>query len=466
MFTDAEINKLTLDTNFQKLHRQLNTFNIFKATGITDWEIKHTQFLGYLLDPHESHDLKEDFLFQFIQATSLNQENPIPVATLNLGQARVFKEKTISQANGRRIDLLLEIPTFSDPNKYHILAIENKIQAAQGNLQLQGYSEDIENSRTENVTGTTFLYLTVSGEDPNCEPWQGITYSDVVLTTIKGLLEDNRERTSDYLIYILNDYLEFINDLQDQNNEPRFERTVKCIPDELIEIAKNLADCPHSEIVTASVAKTRYKKALDYLKLYENDLRTKLLRKYNELTQDSAFPFRREHSIRSYLRFSFLTENAREKMREICHHPTKPWLEFPNHLAIELVITETDNDNQRALQCRPILTLGPTGTSFLPYRSKFVKSLRRICGLNEDNRIAPHFTRITPHSFPKAVIVNSTDEGGQWLEETVKKIKSENKELIEKINQAIVDFKINDEGAEDTPFQGDEEGLLRSRRIP
>lgn len=455
MCTDADLNRLTLDTNFQKLHRQLNTFNIFKATGITDWEIKHTQFLGYLLDPHESHGLREDFLFRFIQAASFNQESLIPISNLNLAQARVFKEKTTNIANGQRIDLLLEIPTLSTPTKYHVLAIENKIQSAQREGQLASYYKDICESNIEAVTGKTFLYLTVSGEEPDCEHWQGITYTDVVLPTVKGLLEDNRDRISEYLIYIFNDYLEFIGDLQDQDSEPPFERTVRSIPEELIRIARALANSSHPVTVSISAAKTRYKKALNYLKSYDNDLRTEILRRYNAITQSKDFPFQREHSIRSHLRFSFLSNEAREKMHKICANPTKPWLEFPNHLAIELEIKENGNENQNELRCSSILTLGPTGTSFVPHRSDLVNKLRRICALNENNRIAPHFTRITPRAFAnnEANIVTNADDGVKWINKTIEKIKSpENMDLIDRINECIVNFKTKKENATDLDF--------------
>jgi hypothetical protein len=73
-------NKIALDINFSKLDEILNKFNIFEATGMRKQEIKHTKFLGYLLDPNESHGLGTKFLLEFLKnAFSKNRTQELDI---------------------------------------------------------------------------------------------------------------------------------------------------------------------------------------------------------------------------------------------------------------------------------------------------------------------------------------------------------------------------------------------------
>lgn len=159
---------IALNKPLSELQRKLTRFNIFQATGMAEREIKHTQFLSYLLDPNESHGLNDDFLYRFIQAANINKVNPMPLADLNLSYARIHKEKNIRREGvNNKIDILIEIPSLTSPEKYHIVAIENKIRAAQGLNQLLDYRKAItEIYRTDATADRAFFFLTVYGEQP------------------------------------------------------------------------------------------------------------------------------------------------------------------------------------------------------------------------------------------------------------------------------------------------------------
>ena len=42
---------------FQEFERNRTGFNIFKALGVGDYEIRHSNMLAWLMDPHEKHNL-------------------------------------------------------------------------------------------------------------------------------------------------------------------------------------------------------------------------------------------------------------------------------------------------------------------------------------------------------------------------------------------------------------------------
>lgn len=428
---------IELSKPFSELQRKLNRFNIFKATGIVHQEIKHTQFLGYLLDPNESHGLKDDFLFRFLQLASINSKNIVPLADFNLSYARIYKEKQVLDG---RIDLLLEIPSIENTGKLHLFAIENKIKSLQGTTQLQDYRNAITNKlRNKDTTSISFLYLTVFGEQPNDQDWISATYSEIVLPAIDNILEESRETISDYMCYILRDYVDFIKQFQEQEPDNDLDSLIGDIPDEIINTARHLAKSNPSIFGLSSAMAIRYSKAIEYLKCYRKDRRTELLNYFNsdifnKELEDKGFT--REHSIRSHLRFSFLTKETAKKLVEYCQNPTENWLSSYRHLAIELVI---QSKGSKALQCDVILTLGPTGAKHREERSELVAKLRAAAGYNRNLVSAPHFARITPANFSEFRSEPDAD-AKQWIFKTICTLKDQHGKQLKDIEDALNKF--------------------------
>lgn len=434
---------IALNKPLSELQRKLARFNIFQATGMAEREIKHTQFLSYLLDPNESHGLNDDFLYRFIQAANVNKVNPMPLADLNLSYARIHKEKNIRREGvNNRIDILIEIPSLMSPEKYHIVAIENKIRAAQGLNQLLDYRKAItESYRTDATADRAFFFLTVYGEQPLDECWTSITYSEIVLPAIEGILKDSRETISSYMSYVLEDYIAFIRNWEAQDPENDLDSLVRSIPDTLIETARGMARREPSTFNVESAIFIRYQKAIQYINKYRSDPRSRLLMYFNgdecgKLL--SNYGFTREHSIRSYLRFSFLQENTADLLKEHCENPTKPWLPSHRHLAIELVI---QNPEKGKLQCDVILTLGPTGAEHSEERPALIETLRTAAGYDREGSPTPHFSRLTPPEFNALCDTVSANDGINWIEKTIKTIgtiKNNDVNPINKINEALL----------------------------
>ena len=71
-----EMCQLEADANFIELSEKCHTLNLFEILGTTTAEIRHSNFLAWLLDPKGNHGLQDKFLRAF--AAKLGQEDAVP----------------------------------------------------------------------------------------------------------------------------------------------------------------------------------------------------------------------------------------------------------------------------------------------------------------------------------------------------------------------------------------------------
>jgi hypothetical protein len=169
--SDEEQKLLNLVTDLDRFAREKcfpSGFNIFEAVGMQRQEIRHSNFLEFLLRPQEAHGLGDTFLKRLLQK-AINASDPPPVGSLtalaDYSDAHVSRE-------WRDIDLLVE----SKNNKL-VFVIENKIDSSEGETQLSKY-EGIIKSKFPNDQ-KLFAYLTEDGEPASSQLWSTINYSDV-----------------------------------------------------------------------------------------------------------------------------------------------------------------------------------------------------------------------------------------------------------------------------------------------
>ena len=126
--------------SFEKLSKYSTRINIFDVLKISRTEIRHSNMLGWLLDPNESHGLKDAFLYGVLARLSDSISDDDTVAqllTCNLSSFNIYRERY-------NIDILL----VSSEAKI-VIAIENKVDAnehAYGNTknsQLKVYSDTL-----------------------------------------------------------------------------------------------------------------------------------------------------------------------------------------------------------------------------------------------------------------------------------------------------------------------------------
>ena len=156
------------------LSKWTNEFNIFDVLGVSRAEIRHSNMLGWLLDPNENHGLGDSFLYGIISKISQN---------IGTDNALHFLSSDLYTFNVRREWNHIDILLVSNHSKL-VLAIENKVGSREHNShgrnesQLVTYKEVIQ-SQFKDYT-RVFVYLTPDGDSPSDDDWVVLNYSDVV----------------------------------------------------------------------------------------------------------------------------------------------------------------------------------------------------------------------------------------------------------------------------------------------
>ena len=161
-----------------------NKFNIFQALKLQNNEVKHSNFLGWLLTPFESHNLMDCFLKELLKIALQNDTSLVDIILSDLTDAKVTLEKMAN--DGRRMDIFIESPR----NKL-VCVIENKIWSGEGCNQLEDYRDYILNhDKYKDYKHKIFLFLTPY-KYSLCEDYKGyirINYGDI-LKAINNLMK-------------------------------------------------------------------------------------------------------------------------------------------------------------------------------------------------------------------------------------------------------------------------------------
>ena len=87
---------LLKDENFDRLDLGLQNPNIFQILRISKTEIRHSNFLAWLLDANQSHKLGDIFLKRFLRQVFTSEKfhdvNQIDVEELDLSKVQILRE--------------------------------------------------------------------------------------------------------------------------------------------------------------------------------------------------------------------------------------------------------------------------------------------------------------------------------------------------------------------------------------
>ena len=158
--------------DLDKLESLLDEFNAFEAIGAVRSELRHSDFLSFLLNPVANHRLGDELLKSFLKKALANSQfdsvSVIDIDVYDFFDADVRRE-------WRNIDLLI----VSDVNKL-VIAIENKVDSGEHSNQLTRYSE-ILSTEFPNYRKVR-LFLTPTGDVPSDQAWIPVSYSELVQT--------------------------------------------------------------------------------------------------------------------------------------------------------------------------------------------------------------------------------------------------------------------------------------------
>lgn len=130
-----ELGRFVADTgDLRALEDRVGRFNVFDVLKIKRTEIRHSNFLAWLLDPSASHDQGDAFLKPILMALlqaatefGIVAPHVVEAYTADLSRATVERER-------ERIDLLLRVPSLR-----LTVVIENKIDSGEHSNQLARY---------------------------------------------------------------------------------------------------------------------------------------------------------------------------------------------------------------------------------------------------------------------------------------------------------------------------------------
>ena len=182
------IDNLFTDVRFLRIQELLSQPNIFNILSNATYEIRHSNFIAWLLDANETHNSGVLFSSRITPILAPDIKNP--------NQAwSVYREKN-------HIDILLK-------SKSETICIENKTYTKDSPGQLSGYRKIIEkkHSASKNVF---YTYLTLTGEDPQDlvekKYWRTCSYTDV-LEELKSTLAKCKDMIPEKTISYISDYI-------------------------------------------------------------------------------------------------------------------------------------------------------------------------------------------------------------------------------------------------------------------
>jgi len=202
--TDIQVLAEFINDNaeLERLEEIAEDFNIFTALGIVDAEIKHSNFLAWMMDPSESHGLGDYFLASFLKKTASK------ASAFGLKSPSVFDidswyfDSTEILREWRHIDILIR----SDEHKF-VCVIENKIRSGEHGKQLRNYKETAQNEFPD--YDKLFIYLTIDGEIPSDDDYMPLSYGEI-LPLIDHMIESKRDKIGSEILTFIFHYREML----------------------------------------------------------------------------------------------------------------------------------------------------------------------------------------------------------------------------------------------------------------
>jgi hypothetical protein len=234
------LSNLVKDPKLEELSLSLHTPNFFSILNATKAEIKHSNFLAWLMSPNESHNLNTIFLKWFLKdilsSDKVDWANEFSIESFNLHNVKVYRE-------WHNIDILIKHEEF-------VIAIENKVDSSEHSRQLKRYTDIINDSFPD--LKKAFVFLTIDGINPKNED-DANKYISIDYGLIKSLIEIvlsvYKNSLSQRIQYYIEDYLLILNryimkehesvELAQQlynNHREAIDFIIENIPDKIAEV--------------------------------------------------------------------------------------------------------------------------------------------------------------------------------------------------------------------------------------
>jgi PD-(D/E)XK nuclease superfamily len=162
--SEEEQKLLELIKDLEQFSREVrfpSGLNIFEAAGMHLQEIRHSNFLAFLLRPQEPHGLGAEFLRRLaLKAIDASSIDPPPIKPITVALAD-FSDVLVSREH-RNIDLLVQSKVDN-----LVFVIENKIESSESEDQLSNTKKSsVLNSQNQTSCLPTLLKMAIPHQTP------------------------------------------------------------------------------------------------------------------------------------------------------------------------------------------------------------------------------------------------------------------------------------------------------------
>lgn len=184
----------------EKIENQTQGFNVFDVLKCARNEIRHSNVMAWLFDPHANHGMSESVLkkliYKIVKSENVENETAFKLLTLEYDKFEIYRE-------WQNIDIIVK----SDDQKI-IICIENKIDTNDHDGQLNRYYKIIDENFP--AYNKVFFYLTPDGRQPiddEYNEWRSVSYQMIV-----DIIEENitSMTISEEVRVFIEDYLSII----------------------------------------------------------------------------------------------------------------------------------------------------------------------------------------------------------------------------------------------------------------
>jgi hypothetical protein len=331
--SEQDLLNLLNDSSFERIELELRSANFFDILNATKSEVRHSNFLAWILDPNANHGLGEMVLLRFLRDIFSDVRvkglyGP-EADTLNFRATEIRRE-------WQNIDLLIVIDQV-------VIVIENKWDSQEHSAQLTKYRKIVETHFPDHKKA--FVLLTKEGAEAKVEEDKN-HYIEYTYVGISQILER-----------IMGVYKPQIN-----------ERTYLYLEDYLKVLKRNIMQEDHLNDLAVKLYQT-HKTALNFIFENKPDLQKEIQKLLIEILKKQSFVL--GSTSKSYVRF--LTSDLAKISTS--HNQSNGWLNKEVFL-FEIVISATEKDVRFVF--KPVISPGDN-----PIRDEYAKSISLVEGASK-----------------------------------------------------------------------------------
>jgi hypothetical protein len=201
--TDLEerLSALLDDKDFQNIDQRLHRFNIFEALDSIRGELRHSNFLAFILSPTRPHGLGSNILSRLLRKLIAKlPPDRRGVSVLEIALADL--DTTLVEREHHNIDVLVEMPSIP-----LVMIIENKIFSAESKGQLIRY-KDVVKQRFP-AYHKLYVFLTPDGATASDPEYLSLSYTELA-SIVEEQVEEPDSSLRDDARLVLSHYVEML----------------------------------------------------------------------------------------------------------------------------------------------------------------------------------------------------------------------------------------------------------------